>query len=463
MSKKANKYLYLRNDRWSYKRNVPKKFRHIESRTRIRAGLNTSSLDIARMRRDALVEADDLYWISLSLEADETNGITEATRQVHEHRYKAASKRALLFGFIYKTAQQLRSETSIEEIMDRLDALTRQYDHGTPPPKRETEALLGGVPKPHSKVTMVSKAFQLYVDEIAFDAQFRKSPAQRKSWEKAKRTSINYFIETLGNIAMQDITREHALKYRNWWAQRLKTGDEYGNRPKPYTANRHMGNMRSLYRSFFEYQGEEDRPNPFRRLSFKDDKKKTRLSFDNEWIRNKVLVPDLFDSLNAEALHIVYVLIETGARPSEICNLLPENIHLDVPIPYISIREKPNREVKATDSNRDIPLMGIALDAMRKQPKGFPRYFDKEGSLSKILLKAFNSRDLFPTHQHVIYSLRHSFEDRMLEADIDYGLRCTLMGHKNNRPSYGSGGSLAYKQKELLKIVHPYPKNLIRP
>jgi len=45
----------------------------------------------------------------------------------------------------------------------------------------------------------------------------------------------------------------------------------------------------------------------------------------------------------------------------------------------------------------------------------------------------------------------------MLEGGLDYGLRCLLMGHKNNRPSYEDGGSMKYRQDELLKIVHPIP------
>lgn len=56
---------------------------------------------------------------------------------------------------------------------------------------------------------------------------------------------------------------------------------------------------------------------------------------------------------------------------------------------------------------------------------------------------------------HRLYSLRHSFEKRMLEAGLDYGLRCLLMGHKNSRPSYGDGGSMEYRRDELLKISHP--------
>jgi hypothetical protein len=36
------------------------------------------------------------------------------------------------------------------------------------------------------------------------------------------------------------------------------------------------------------------------------------------------------------------------------------------------------------------------------------------------------------------------------------------MGHKNNRPQYGDGGSMEYRRDELLKIVHPVSKKTIQ-
>jgi len=34
------------------------------------------------------------------------------------------------------------------------------------------------------------------------------------------------------------------------------------------------------------------------------------------------------------------------------------------------------------------------------------------------------------------------------------------MGHSLSRPDYGGGGSMRYRQEELLKIVHPYSEDL---
>ena len=93
----------------------------------------------------------------------------------------------------------------------------------------------------------------------------------------------------------------------------------------------------------------------------------------------------------------------------------------------------------------------VELEAMRAAPNGFPDYRDRSYLLSASLTKAFKARELFPTKEHRVYSFRHSFENRMLEAGLDSGLRCTLMGHRNPRPECGDGGSLTYRRDELLK------------
>lgn len=469
MAKKQNHLLILRGDIWYYQRRVPKKFRHIESRPIVRSSLNTDSLIIARRRRDALVEADDLYWSALSQEASENGGVSEATRAVQLKLYEAASLRALGYGFAYKTANQLIQEASADEIMDRIEAVTAKSSVTGPPPSDVTDALLGGIEKPKPDQRTVTECFQFYVDEIEFDAQINKSPGQRRSWENSKRVGIDYFVEAVGDIPMRDITREHGIKYRNWWANRLKVGDENGKRPTPYTANRRLGSMRTLYRSFFSYIGEEDRPNPFRKLSFDegDTSIRKRPPFSIDWIKSRILKPGALAGLNEEARHILLAVIETGARPSEICNLLPEYIHLDVPHPYISIRPRSSlqgqkREVKAGASNRDIPLVGVSLAAMQENPIGFPRYYDKATHLSNTIMGYLSDNGLLESDKHTAYSLRHSFEDRMMEAGLDRDLRAILMGHKLKRPAYGLGGSIEFRAGELGKIALPFKEGVVR-
>ena len=58
---------------------------------------------------------------------------------------------------------------------------------------------------------------------------------------------------------------------------------------------------------------------------------------------------------------MLYVMIETGMRPSEIVNLRETAIHLDAPIPYVEILPD-GRQLKTEDSKRQLPLVGVALD-----------------------------------------------------------------------------------------------------
>ena len=127
----------------------------------------------------------------------------------------------------------------------------------------------------------------------------------------------------------------------------------------PNTANRDIGNVRVLDDSYFKHIGEEDRPNPFRNLSFKSRKAKGEvLPFEDDWVREHILVPGVIAGINDEAAHINFVLIETGCRPGEIGNLLKEDILLDNPVPHIRIRPKKNREIKTMAPIREIPLLG---------------------------------------------------------------------------------------------------------
>ena len=423
--------------------------------------LGTDSLKIARLRRDALAEADEQLWASLEA-PDRTGGEKTEERVAQElaaSRHRAATKRAFAKGFLYAPASELAELASIAELLSRIRIVDAQ-DAGkaTARERIEAEALLGGAPTPD---VTVSAAFDLYCEEIAVGEIVNKSASQKRIWMKTKRRGVQYFIDLVGDLALRDITRKHALQYYNWWKDRLipKPGRKT---LKANTANRDLGNMRRLYSAYFKHIGEEDRANPFRNLSFQETLTPDVPPFETDWVRERIMAPGVLDGVNPQAALIIYLLIETGCRPSEIANLQAEDIRLDDPVPHIRIRPRAGREIKTHASIRDIPLVGVSLAAMRQAPDGFPHYRDKSDLLSATLMKAFRARELFPTEQHVIYSFRHAFEKRMLEGGVDYGLRCTLMGHRNTRPNYGDGGSLAYRRDELLKIAHPVPEPLER-
>ncbi|WP_017932542.1 site-specific integrase [Robiginitomaculum antarcticum] len=437
-----NQHLKKRSARWHYVRRVPREYEFFDTRGTVYKSLKTVSLELARARRDALIEADNQFWASVM--ASDTLPTDIARRS-----YKSAQRRAMAKGFVYTPVQDLADVATLADIIDRLKAISTD----PVPDKKEADAVLGLVERPAVKI---SKAMELYCDEIVVSELLGKSEEQKKSWRKVKMRALNNFIKVVGDLPMNKINRDHARKYYNWWAARVAPKD--GSKPlTTNSANRDLGNIRKLYREFWEYEGDENRDNPFRKLGFAKQPSKDVPCFSDEFVRTRFLEPGIFDGLNAEATLIVYAMIETGCRPSELSNIVPENIKLDAEVPYIQIRSRLDRQLKAVASSRDIPLVGCALEAFKRAPNGFPRYRNKGNVMSKAIMDGLRVRGLQVTPDHRLYSLRHSFEKRMLEAGLDYGLQCLLVGHKNSRPSYGDGGSMKYRRDEFLKIVHPIP------
>ena len=177
-----------------------------------------------------------------------------------------------------------------------------------------------------------------------------------------------------------------------------------------------------------------------------------RAPFPVEFIRDVILAPGNLDELNDEARDVVYAVMETGARPSEIVNPTAQRIVLDAEVPYIRIQAE-GRILKTEHSERDIPLVGRALEAMKRHPQGFPRYFDKGSSLSATLMKHFDKYGLLSTEKHKIYSFRHSFKDRLKAVEAPEELIDEMMGHRIDKPQYGDGYGLGLKLKYLNAIV----------
>jgi integrase len=445
---KHDRFLIVRDRVLYYWRRVPKAVSKFDTRGPIvRQSLRTDDVLSARAKRDILEKADNELWAAMLLNGERSARAIES--------YKAAKRLSETLGFSYRPADEL-ARRPIEEIVERVAAI---MSNGTP--AVVSTAVMGGEQVPKVKV---SEAFEIYCNEIVADEIAGKSSAQRKQWEKVKRRAINSFIAVVEDKAMTEITRDDGRAFHKHWLEKVapKNG---GPRKSASMGNRMVGNMRVLYDAYFTHLGDLDRQNPFKGLSFAEKFKKSRPPFPLDWIKTNVLRPGALAAMNDQARAIILTLIETGARPSEICNLTEPFIRLEAPVPHILIEPRLDpddpREIKTTTSVRAVPLIGMALAAMRKFSKGFPRYKDKEASMSSALNKFFRENELFPTLNHKIYSFRHTFEDRLKEAGIDDELRRLLMGHAIDRPKYGSGGSLEWRRAELRKIELAFDLSIV--
>lgn len=443
-----DRFLFVRDNKFHYRRRVPLDLAKLDSRyPQVRRSLKTDDIVKARAIRDILERADNELWASLLA------GSTDDPWERHE----ATQRLARSMGFSYLSTHDV-SAASLATILARVEALK-----GDPVQKAEVEAVLGAVDEP---VVTINKALETYLDKIAAPEVRGKSSDQKRKWENGKRQSVEHFIEVVGDIDMRSLTREHGRKYHEYWVDRIAPKEG----APTHTAdigNRRLGDLAVLYRSYFTYMQEPDRENPFEKLRFKrtGKRKRRRPSFSYEWITKTLLKPGNLDGMNDQARAIFLVVANTGARPGEIANLVPDRIVLDHKIPHIKIEpdEDPDdpREIKTETSIRVVPLVGLALEVMKRYPNGFGRYRDKGSSLSAAVGKYMRNHGLMETPKHKFYSLRHSFEDRMKEARVDSELRNILMGHAIDRPEYGEGGSLRLRREAMEKVTLPFDPSIV--
>lgn len=444
-----DRFLAVRNGNYSYKRRVPTELAHVDSRApHVRMSLKTDDRGLARRKRDLLEAADDALWASM---------FAEQPSDPARRRYDAAVKRVEALDFTFHSALDLEKPDAFDDLVDRLRLVASN------PKLEETAAmpLLGAVEVPRTTIT---QAFRIYVDDIVRSELVNKSKVQRDQWEKVKLRAVNNFVQLVSDKPMVEITIDDAKKVYRHWLARIAPKEGRAT-ASASSGNRDLGNLRVLYEAYFKYMGDSRRDNPFDGLGFAMKKKRSRPPFPTEWLRDTIMKPGNLATLNEEARGIVLALIETGARPSELANLEPSAIRLSHKVPHLAIepREDPDdpREIKTESSRRMVPLVGVALAVFQRHKSGFPRYRNRENDLSAALNKYFRANSLFPTAGHTIYSFRHSFEDRMKEAGFDEELRRLLMGHTIDRPKYGSGGSLEWRRKEMLKIVLAFDPSIV--
>jgi integrase len=148
-----------------------------------------------------------------------------------------------------------------------------------------------------------------------------------------------------------------------------------------------------------------------------------------DWIQTRILAPGVLAGLHGEARGITLALVETGCRPSELCNIAPENIFLDEDIPHIHL-SRDTMELKTRWQDRRIPLVGVAMEVFRRHPGGFPRYRGKEGTYAATAGRYLKEHGLRPSPRHSLHSFRLSFMDRMIKHGADTELRASVMGYR---------------------------------
>lgn len=429
-----------RDGTWYLIKRVPKEFAELDRRGLVRISTGIAVADDPRaVRAKEIVRqlAGELeaYW----------RGLRDGQSGEARLRFEAAQKRARALGLPYLTNQEI-ADGSREDLIRRLELLIKNNSLDD---EREVSAVMGGEKRP---AILLSGLFDEYK---ALESQnlLAMSPNQFKKWELPKKRAVANLIKLAGDKEISALTRDDAMTFRAWWQKRIATeGLDIG------TANKDIGHVAKMLKTV-DMAHQLHLPPVFKQLRLSGAVDAQRAAFEVAFVQDTILADDALATLNEEARRIVYLIADTGLRLSEAANLLPEHILLDHEVPHVQIRAV-GRKLKTDHSARDIPLVGAALAAMKRQPGGFPRYRDKAASLSAIVNKVMGAKKMLPTDDHSLYSLRHTFEDRLTAVEAPEKVIASLMGHKWIRPKYGAGPTLEQKQRWMLAIAFNPPKHL---
>ena len=407
-----------RGSTYHLRRRVPTRYAQVETRRVVYISLHTDSPTVAKSKASRA-------WAQM-IEAWEARlaGDTDDAAQ----RHATAQEIARVRGFRYLDVAAV-ARLPVEPVVERVEAISAPA--GEPDPI-EAAALLGTVPEP--QIT-VSAALDLYWT-LAREKTLGKSEDQERRWRNPRIKAVRNFVTVAGDKPLDQITRDDLLDFRQWWLEKIDTEGLTAN-----SGNKdliHLGDVLKTVNRMKRLGLDL----PLGELSFKEGEARTRPPFSDAWIRDKLLAPGALDRLNGEARAILLGMINTGYRPSEGAGLTAAAIRLDAKVPHISI-EPEGRQLKTAHARRVIPLLGVSLEAFRAHPEGFPRYRDKPG-LSATVNKFLRANGLAETPAHSLYSLRHSFEDRMLAAGVDERIRRDVFGHALDRERYGKGASLEH-------------------
>lgn len=406
-------YLLHLNGWYYFNRRVPFDLKGIDSRLYVRAALKTDSKKEAIRLIGIQNERVENYWQHLITSGQSHNA----------ERWKSFNRSTRLARFT-------------EDCYDNLS---------TPP--HEFSASIKAEKKLVPESPRLSKCLDNY---WRFEKQktLNKSSNQIRKWQNPRKLAIRNFISCIGDKPVATINRDDMLTFRDWWIQRINQSDV-----TPSTVNKNLVLVKTILESVSDnLRLNIDIKYLFRKLMLADDDQARRLPFEKDYIVNTLLNSKNLKGLNEQAKWVLNAIAETGASISEQVGLMPEDIVLNHDIPHIIIVPRQKKALKTKYRKRIIPITGFALDAFKACPNGFTDYRERPDSLSGVLSKFLKENNLLPTDKHTVYSLRHSFQDRLLAANAPDRVQADLMGHKFNRPVYGDGASLEQKKEWMEKI-----------
>jgi integrase len=430
-------HLTKRSGVWHFVRRVPIEFCHLDKRgvvrhsTKIKVSKDRRGVRAGRIAKTMNRELE-IYWRSLVV--GKSQGAADC--------YADARRRARMLGFDYVETSELATR-SLVEVLERLEKLVSEGLLDNAPSRA---AVLGFEKRPAVKLSEVFSIFEKQTKTEVKDM----SPDQLRRWKNSYLLAVLDLVGVVGDKSLAELSHTDVLDYVDWLDSRVDEEEIIAK-----TANKYISHNSMMIKEI-NRKLRLGLPDFFAGMRLQGVQHVSRPPFPIDFVQSRILAEGALMGLNAEARAAVLLIADTGLRLSEAINLNETTIHLDCDIPYIEVLPD-GRRVKTKDSIRTIPLVGCALAAMKMHPKGFPRYLDKGASFSAYVNGYLLDKGLRPTRKHTVYSLRHTFKDRLIAAKCQDSMIEALMGHADDHPKYGSGPALDLKAEVLHGIAFTPP------
>ncbi|PCJ99968.1 MAG: hypothetical protein COA45_03910 [Zetaproteobacteria bacterium] len=438
MALKTNGDYICKRGKWfHYQRRTPKKFNEHFKQNHIQIALDTDSEIEAKARAKEFTRFLDDYLADIAVNGDDTD----------QKKYNIGLKTLRMCGFKYKTSTEIVTSKDKQDFINRINSAVKA------PGVDNKKAITGLIKKPD---LLIGNSLEAVIEHEKLKLA-KKTPDEVRKWKNPRIKAISNFVAVCGDIAVENIDRSDTLEFRRWWTDRIIHEELTAN-----SANKDFGYVKKAMRIASD-NNMLDMPieDLFKEINLKEGVKKERHPFPTDYIEN-TLFQHKYKCESEELRLFIFVMADTGCRVSELTGLdaLGGDIILDTDIPYIKIRTNKYRGLKTAPSKRDIPLVGSALYAFEELARinksvggGFKEYLGRADGLSATLNKYMVENNLRYGENTTLYSLRHSFEDRLQAVEPPEKVHCSVFGHKYDRQRYGDGPSLEQKKKWMDKIA----------
>lgn len=437
---------------FSYRRAVPAELREYLQRREIKQSLKTAD------RPTAIIAAQ---LVNTKVEAEFSKaravlGVDQSGRGGDSGAIKASAVQA------FQTAQRLLAgfDISSRDAQDGLSmALIDRAEQGRADAFELVQIdVLAGKPPP---IPTISDAFELYLEERKASST---QTSNKKVLSQLRRTQAALSAYLGADREITSVSRMDAKGFRS---SIETTGVSVA------TVNKHIGTASTVFATAIR-EHELEKANPFLGLRLADSEtaKTKRDPMSSGMLRAYLATAEGFsEDLRDATILMAY----TGARTGEIAHLVEGDVFVaGNDTPYLHIRPNALRGVKTAASNRRIPLVGEALEIMRRRlsegrgrgPKEplFPSLGrergprDVSGAQAQMIEKTQVIRDAIRDADAKIvpYSVRHTMQDALRAVGAPEGVRGAILGHSSEsaiQAAYGAGEDLRVMERHLAKAL----------